>query len=308
MAALGTALIAALLSSGCVAEAPSTGAAAPTLPASVVTSAPASPSTATPSATPSRAPSAAPALQLHSVSNFRDVAGDGLALAGGGRMATGVVYRSAELNPLSTADASRLSRAGVRLVLDLRSPAVARRVPDPTIPGAEEKVLDVFAGTNTSAAGIRTVAAAKAHMRSMNTDFVTKSAQRQRIGRALALIAAAQSPVLVHCTEGKDRTGWVSALLQLVAGASHDEVIAEYLKSNAYRATVIASAYRTTLASKGRTAALVQRAQLKLEADYLDAGLTAMTSRYGTLDGYLTDGLGLSQDTVAKLRARLVAR
>ena len=37
------------------------------------------------------------------------------------------------------------------------------------------------------------------------------------------------APYVVHCTEGKDRTGYVCALLEALAGASYDEIIADYL-------------------------------------------------------------------------------
>ena len=34
---------------------------------------------------------------------------------------------------------------------------------------------------------------------------------------------------LVHCTEGKDRAGFVSAVLECLMGATADEVIADYM-------------------------------------------------------------------------------
>ena len=53
------------------------------------------------------------------------------------------------------------------------------------------------------------------------------------IATALRLVAAAlrrKEPVLVFCKAGKDRTGIVSALLLLVAGASEKEVVADYAR------------------------------------------------------------------------------
>lgn len=37
------------------------------------------------------------------------------------------------------------------------------------------------------------------------------------------------APYVVHCTEGKDRTGYVCALLEGLAGATYDEIAADYL-------------------------------------------------------------------------------
>ena len=37
------------------------------------------------------------------------------------------------------------------------------------------------------------------------------------------------APYVVHCTEGKDRTGYVCALLEGLCGASYEEIVADYL-------------------------------------------------------------------------------
>ncbi|MBQ6281212.1 MAG: tyrosine-protein phosphatase [Oscillospiraceae bacterium] len=43
----------------------------------------------------------------------------------------------------------------------------------------------------------------------------------------------------VHCTEGKDRAGFVSALLECLMGATYDEVVADYLKTYTNYYTVV---------------------------------------------------------------------
>jgi protein-tyrosine phosphatase len=295
-----------VLSAGCTAM-PAT----PVVPSTVVAVTPsASATSARPSAsaTPTlKSPPPAVPLRLSSITNFRDVAGTGLALPGGKRMATGVVYRSATLRGLSAKDAKALRKAGVREVIDLRTDYVAAHSPDPAITGVKHHVVNIFAVRRTPSVRYRTVAAAKAHMRQMNIDFVDVAAQRRQIAKALALIAAADGPILFHCTEGKDRSGWVAALLQLAAGASRAEVTAEYLTSNEFRAELITAAYRAKLKASGRTAAEVERALMTVEPGYLGAGLDELKARYGTIDGYLGKGLGLSKATVQRLRDRLTA-
>lgn len=252
------------------------------------------------------APAVAP-LTLSSVTNFRDVAGGGLPLPGGKRMATGVVYRSATLKGLSAKDARALTKAGLGGVIDLRTDYVAAHSPDPRIKGVRNQVVNIFGVPRITSVRYRTVAAARAHMRQMNLDFVDVAVQRRQIAKALTLIAAADDPILFHCTEGKDRSGWISALLQLTAGASRAEVTGEYLKSNEFRAELIDGTYRAKLKSSGRTAAEVERALMRVQPDYLGAGLDEVDARYGDLHGYLTRGLGLSAATVQRLRDRLTA-
>ncbi len=49
------------------------------------------------------------------------------------------------------------------------------------------------------------------------------------LAEGLRFIAANESPYLIHCNEGKDRAGLVSALLECLMGASGEEVIADYM-------------------------------------------------------------------------------
>lgn len=46
---------------------------------------------------------------------------------------------------------------------------------------------------------------------------------------ALKEMASRPGPYLVHCTEGKDRTGYVCALLAGLCGASYEEIVNDYL-------------------------------------------------------------------------------
>ncbi len=307
--AVVAALLTGALASGCTSGVANPAVPPGTEPASSSTAVVSPTASASSAATvrPSTRPATAPGLRIGSVSNFRDVAGAGLELPDGHRMVTGLVYRSAKLATASSGDIGRLKKAGVDLVIDLRTNDVASRSPDPAIPGADHLLVNIYAVTRSPTTTYRSVAAARAHMRQLNIDFVDKRAQRDRIAEALTLIASADGPVIVHCTEGKDRTGWISAMLQLVAGADRRQVLAEYLKSNEYRAELLNSRYAATKRARGTVAAQTEHALLAVDASYLGAGLDEMDQRYGGLDGYLTDGLGLSQAIVAKLRALLVA-
>lgn len=257
-----------------------------------------------PAATPS-ATAPAEALRLASVSNFRDVAGAGLELPSGARMANRIVYRSGRLDEVSRADRAALTDAGLALIIDLRTRTEAARRPDRAVAGAEHVRVNIYGTVGLPPRDTPTVSAARAYMREKNRDFVTDPGQRLRLARVLRLVAAADGPVLVHCSAGKDRTGWVAALLQLTAGVGRDQVMAEYLASNDYRAEEIELSYRRVLAARGLQAAQVDRALETVEAGYLNAGLGAMDRRYGSVDRYLRVGLGLSRATVAALRTRL---
>jgi hypothetical protein len=58
---------------------------------------------------------------------------------------------------------------------------------------------------------------------------VTEESFRAGLARGLAFFAENEGVYAVHCTEGKDRAGFVSALLECFSGASYEEVVADYM-------------------------------------------------------------------------------
>lgn len=51
----------------------------------------------------------------------------------------------------------------------------------------------------------------------------------QKLIAALKVMGTRKGPYLVHCVEGKDRTGYVCALLEGLCGATYDEIVDDYL-------------------------------------------------------------------------------
>lgn len=178
---------------------------------------------------------------------------DALAASG---LKPGVVYRSAKLCESSTgADRLLTSMLHGGLIVDLRSSSTASGCPDPSLPTVS-RVRYSLTGTTK-----------------LET-FVTKADDRRDLGKALRAIAREDGPVLIHCTRGRDRTGWAVSVLLMLGGVPKDLVEAEYL----------------------RTASDVGK---------LHDAVTAMYDRYDGVEGYLLDGLGLNPSEVAALQERI---
>ena len=62
----------------------------------------------------------------------------------------------------------------------------------------------------------------------LNTNF-TSETFRSKIYAGLTAMAEKEGPYLVHCTEGKDRTGFVCLLLEALCGASYEEIVDDYM-------------------------------------------------------------------------------
>lgn len=244
-------------------------------------------------------------LRLASVDNFRDVAGPGYATSDGGRVRTGVFYRSNDLR-LTEDDHGLLSGLGLTAVIDLRSVVERSLHPDPEIPGAEALHFDASGVPMERLSDLRTREEAVTLMDDVYRTFVTEPYSREAFGGVLRQLSTG-GPQLFHCTAGKDRTGWVAALLLDLAGVDDATIEADYLQTNV-----------TTAASRARTEAEiahhlgadrvpVYEPTLVVRAEYLTTAWDAVDREYGDRASYLRDGLGLDDTVLTRLRELLRA-
>ena len=62
----------------------------------------------------------------------------------------------------------------------------------------------------------------------MSASYKTKDFN-EKIVKGLTAASEHEGPYLVHCVEGKDRTGYVCMLLEALAGASYQEIVDDYM-------------------------------------------------------------------------------
>lgn len=238
-------------------------------------------------------------------------------VSGGGRTTPNRVLRATDLHRLDDRDAARLQQLGVVLVVDLRSAAERARFPDRMPDGAADLHLDVMADGQTDPTMMRELLAdpvgtahmladgrAEQYMLAAYRDIVAlPSARASYAAFARAILAADGHPVLVHCTTGKDRTGWAAALLLLAAGVPLADVTADYLQSNDDLPPAVAPLLEVYSQRGGDPSLLAPVLGVRLE--YLEHALGHMTELYGSFEGYLGDGLGLTPAEVGDLVANL---
>lgn len=88
-----------------------------------------------------------------------------------------------------------------------------------------EKKLKAYKGFQESYYGTREIIKLNLSWKFQSEDF------RRRLARGITLMARGQPPFLIHCDAGKDRAGFVCAILECLMGASLEEVTADYLLS-----------------------------------------------------------------------------
>ncbi|MBR2801424.1 MAG: tyrosine-protein phosphatase [Erysipelotrichaceae bacterium] len=62
----------------------------------------------------------------------------------------------------------------------------------------------------------------------LNMNYGSEEFQ-QKLVNGLTAMAEQEGPYLIHCTEGKDRTGFVCMLLEALSGASYQEIVDDYM-------------------------------------------------------------------------------
>lgn len=248
---------------------------------------------------------------LPSADNFRDVAGISAVYGGtgfanatshNGIMRTGVFYRSTRLGDLSPDDLATISGLGISRVIDLRTPSEILAAPDVRLPGASAVNFNIYGTYDPTKPPVTSVEAVVAYSHSLYQGFVTDPVQRDALQSVLLDLANTSGSELYHCAGGKDRTGWVSAVLESIAGVSSQTLMNDYLATNLYSATTIDA----WLARIPEPLWPIYRPLLGVRSDFLQAGLDQVVASYGSMYAYLTQGLGLTQADMYVLRAKMV--
>ena len=249
------------------------------------------------------------ALRLATAPNFRDIGG--YRTTEGKWLRMGLLYRSDQLNLLSDADLNVLHDIKVRLVCDLRTDAErAGGAMDKLPPGARPLVADVT-GSDTNAplaaalgnpAKLRELGPDKAALamadvyRQLVTSKTAQAAYRTMFER---FADPMMLPGVFHCTAGKDRTGWAAAVFLSIMGVPRDVIMADYLDSNAM---LVLKNQRQAAAIPDAAMRAAMEPLMGVRAAYLDAAFDQVSKSFGTMEKYVTEGLGLDVRTLTLLR------
>jgi protein-tyrosine phosphatase len=252
-------------------------------------------------------------LPLQGPDNFRDLGG--YATADGRRVRWGRLYRSNDLSQLTRDDLKYLSRLGLTIVCDFRSERERLQKPNRAIEPEPPVSLDLpvdAEGVDPDALQerIRTggIAALWTEnlMHTAYRSFVSDHSARW--AAMLRRLAQPESlPALVHCTAGKDRTGFAAALVLLSLGVPEETVFEDYLMTNHYRAAFQRFVLRwVPFYSFFRTEPDDLLPLLEARREYLQTSLDAIDELHGSLDAYLTDEVGVTPEIRAALHANLL--
>jgi protein-tyrosine phosphatase len=105
-----------------------------------------------------------------------------------------------------------------------------------------------------------------------------------------------RAPLVIHCTAGKDRTGFACALILHALGVPDDLIAQDYLLTNRF--------YRRDPVASTDLPDVVKEVLGTVRASFLAAAFEAIDADYGNLETYLREGLGLGTAERAELETR----
>ncbi|MFI2652360.1 tyrosine-protein phosphatase [Micromonospora fulviviridis] len=258
--------------------------------------------------------------ELVGAPNARDLGG--LPTADGRRVRAGRLIRTAALGRLTDEDLPVLGKLAPACVVDLRHATEQAVAPPDRLAGEPRLVhLPVYDAAHPVFTYVSAVLLGHdldayeelaregmpGAMAGIYRWFVTGASARAGFGAAVRLAAdAASLPLLFHCSAGKDRTGWLSVVLLTALGVEEPAIRADYLRHNELTESLREVLLAAMTRRRPDLDPTVARPLLEVRPEYLDAAYEEVRRVHGSFDAYLRDGLGVTDGTLAALRANLL--
>jgi protein-tyrosine phosphatase len=241
---------------------------------------------------------------LASFANLRDLGGH--VGAHGKSLKRGRVYRSANLASDSPDIIAQLASLGVRSIVDLR--ANKERETHPT-PWSEMGCKDYWFHDHTSnvanlAISMRDCLSQPSVVRERMVALYRELPFTQREGyRTLfSRLADHRTPLLFHCSAGKDRTGVGAALLLSSLGVPGESILRDYQETNNFDLNSKFKGHEIQTLAPAESLAAMSGAH----PEYLEAALAEIVERCGSIAGYLHTVLSLGAAEIDRVRAHLL--
>lgn len=257
-------------------------------------------------------------IRLDGAVNVRDLGG--YRSTYGVDLARGRIFRGDALSQLTVEDVSTLGSLGLRTVVDFRTPGEvlvsgSDRLPPglapvsmPVAGGDLNSIYEIIAsGDHDRQRAELGNGRAAALMADINRSFVADPRQREAFGATLRMLCTpGRLPALYHCSGGKDRAGWMTAVVLTILGVPREQVLRDYLLSNDFHRTGYQK-LRYDLAKTGIIADPdLLRPILDQSPTYLAAAFEEAERRYGSFSAFVTHGLQVGKSGLNELRQAML--
>ena len=250
-------------------------------------------------------------VTLEGAVNFRDIGG--IKTSNNKFIKSGILFRSDELSQLTDSDLKTVEKLNLKVIIDFRSlkersTKIDRVPPDGKIRQVNLPIIQQREDIPKWRFMIWWMFEAR------ESDFSKFLAEHykeiafensNRIREIITLIADKNNlPALIHCAAGKDRTGVITAIIQLLLGLSREQVLNEYLATNDY----LGSRFDKMI-QKFRRMSLYRlsyenlKPLLEAREEYLNGVLDDLFAKYASIENYLIQHCGVEKNTIEKVKS-----
>ncbi len=233
----------------------------------------------------------------------------------GRKIRHGVLYRGCTLSELSSASDQALLRSlELKLVLDLRSKGECEHHPEQVPDGVEYVQVSALrypdgteidfspGGMEKLEAVMRqcTIGAGEAFA-SFYEGMPFENSAFKALFQALE---EGKTPLLFHCSAGKDRTGIAAMLILLALGADLETALEDYMLTNVFRQKEINALLQENaeLLSEHPEEKEMLIGRAGVTKKFAQRAMDAIIKRYSDFDSYFLAEYGLDKERLGKLR------
>lgn len=248
-------------------------------------------------------------IDMENTVNFRDIGG--IPTQDGRHTKWGMIYRSGELSELTEEDLAYMKTIDIKAILDFRTDEEIEEKPDMYPDGV--KWFHVPVG-NMNKGNMKEMFA---EIRNADPETYDSGALMESISESLFksqeayktlfndLLNDETTPLLFHCTAGKDRTGHASALILTALGVDEETIYNEYTLSNYFRYENNEETVKKAAKFYGVDQRIL-RPMMGVKRSYLKTGMDIIKKEYGSVQNYLEKEIGIDSLMQAKLKQKFL--
>ena len=255
-------------------------------------------------------------IRIHGQKNLRDIGGEYKDV----EIRLNRLLRGRALTSLSENGIKKLKeQCHLKTIIDLRDIAEQAQKPDMDIPGVKRVLLPIFAdgkvGISHEDREKNDHIALLQKLPPMSQMYyeMLHDECRENLAKIIRFIVAAADEdyaFYYHCSEGKDRTGIISAVLLSMLGVSREEIIKEYLytnrvahhKANIYYLVAKYVRFDVNLAKK-------LHGMFSAKKEYISTYFTMIDEEFGgDYERFYIEGLHLTKEEIDAFRKKMIVK
>jgi len=229
--------------------------------------------------------------------NFRDLGG--YATDNGSMTAYNVFFRSDSPHLMGLDDQAKIRALGIGTIVDLRFPAEQKTWPSPFVDDSQMDYHSIAVMTDFSVYNTRL------HEGVPKLYFDVVQHDPKIFAEIFRVLIHADDAAWFYCRVGNVRTGIVTALLLDCVGVSHNDIVADYMRTALYVEPIMQIMRQEIMgnASLGNASQELFDVALWPRPENIQVLLYFLRQRYGGSAGYLQDA-GITSDEVKQLQVK----